>query len=238
MKKAILIVCVVALLAVTAGAAMANADGSKMFLAFKAGWYDGVTTTGNVTASFGASTTVTTASGSIGASSYNVATTDGISTGWITNKVAANTNGYTFTLVVAPGTGTSGHVGNPNANRAYISAWNLESWTGLTGHTLPAAWEVTVAGAGVVGGPQTWTAAQLFRATAPGTTAIGSVGFWYDYGGFTYTSYSAAVTAGQLFTVTVGPTGPVPETPEPGSMLALSSGLLGMLGFAIRRRKA
>ncbi|MDO8588875.1 MAG: PEP-CTERM sorting domain-containing protein [Armatimonadota bacterium] len=236
MKKVILLICAAALITSVAGAAMANADGSKIFLAFKAGWYDGVTTAANVTASFGASSSVATANGSIGASSFNVATTDGVSTGWITNKVEANTAGYTFTLVVAPGTGVSDHVGDPNANRAYISAWNLDSWTGLTGHTLPAAWVVNVSGANVVGGPQTWTAAQLFRATAPGTTAIGNVGFWYDYGGSHYTSYAAAVEAGQLFTVTIGPA-QTPETPEPGSMLALGSGLVGMIGFAIRRRR-
>lgn len=48
----------------------------------------------------------------------------------------------------------------------------------------------------------------------------------------------AAVEGGVKFTFTAAPFAEEPPIPEPGSMLALASGLVGMAGYAIRRRRA
>jgi hypothetical protein len=171
----------------------------------------------------------------LGASSYNIAATNGAGGFWITQKQAGTVNGsYSFTLVVAPGTGASvtDHVGNANEGKTYISAWNLDSWSGTTGNTLPAGYTVTVQSAHVNGGAAiVWTAAELYRASAPGTTQVGSLGFWYDYSGH-YSDFGSAYAAGEIINVTVQ------NAPEPGSILALGSGMMGLVGFAIRRRRA
>jgi hypothetical protein len=228
-----------------ASAAMADATGSKVFLSFRAGWYNGSTTVNNGTAYFGPHATPGASPSNPSAASYNIGIWDGTS-GYTTYKAAADAEGYTFTLVVAPGTGTavSDHIGDAggHANMVYISAWNIDAWTGATGYTIPNNWQVTVSGARVQGGSQTWTKGSgtdgLWRSAAPGTTAVGNVGFWFQYdnnGGAHYTDWASAVADGNTFTVTLAP---IPPTPEPGSLLALGSGLMGLVGFAVRRRRA
>ncbi|MEN6370977.1 MAG: PEP-CTERM sorting domain-containing protein [Armatimonadota bacterium] len=55
----------------------------------------------------------------------------------------------------------------------------------------------------------------------------------------TLSAFTFNVSGPATMTVTVAPKSATPpvNTPEPGSMLALGSGLVGLMGFAIRRRK-
>jgi len=105
---------------------------------------------------------------------------------------------------------------------------------GTAGRALPTDYVVTVSGAGM-SAPITWTYAQLYCGTVePTSSQTGPVGFWYTPLG----RNDAYSTSQDILTVTIGPQGEPPITPEPGSMLALGSGLVAMAGFALRRRRA
>lgn len=121
--------------------------------------------------------------------------------------------------------------------------WNLRIWTneGGAGNILLTGWLAT-AGDGPIlpstdGDPNILL--QLFHGstlvwTAPinesSTSTNPMFSYTFNYGGGNLT------TAGEAFYVVASA---IPEAPipEPGSMVALFSGLVGLVGFGIRRRK-
>jgi hypothetical protein len=115
-----------------------------------------------------------------------------------------------------------------------------------------AAIRWTATNAGTYSVTATFTGACTTGTSANVGFNLGGVSQWSDaistYGQATTYTHTFTVTAGQTFDAVV--TGrdyvmldysitdaPV-DTPEPGSMMAMASGLVGLLGFGIRRRKA
>lgn len=230
MRKVVFLLCIVALLAALASAAFANQDGSRLAVWFKAGWPG---SSGN------AATTVFLASDSLddthlltpSASSYNIATIDWTYCDTVQRVPGSPGSTYSFTLVVAPGTSVTEHSGDPHQGMVYISAWNLESYAGGAGYTLADNYRVSVSGSRMVGSTITWSKSDLLLSSAPDAASAGPVGFWYNYGGAHYSDWASAMANNTLI-VTISP------VPEPGSLVAFGSSLIGLAGFAIRRRKA
>jgi hypothetical protein len=223
MKKVVLFFCIVALLISAAQIAMASED--YWVVKFRAGFYDGAGAVGNDTLVIGAAGVTASTPDTFVSTIANIASISG-SSFLVTQRVAPVAGSpYTFNLLLAPGADFTNGTG-PNAGKVFISAWTPENYIGTPGRSLPYNWIVRVQGVGV---DVTWTYADLYRAVEPATAEVGPVGFWYDFGARS-TSYTDE-NANDFFTVTF-------PTPEPGSLMALSSGLIGFAGYAIRRRKA
>ncbi|MEN6356767.1 MAG: PEP-CTERM sorting domain-containing protein [Armatimonadota bacterium] len=144
-----------------------------------------------------------------------------------------------------------------SAEATYAVFSNNDPVNGTLGHTLkfttsPVAWYGTVVGRGGYTGD---IYLRFFSTTTASKLAGGT---WYlykgiqtvvdgkvkaealDSGKFATTESSWATStfgskfqSGDNWTLTQG----IPDVPEPGSMLAMMSGLVGLVGFGIRRRK-
>jgi len=224
-RKVILIACVVALLVMTAGAAMASK--AYWVVKFRAGVYDPgetdglYTSFGNVVVGASSSPSTSLAPNPV-STAANLSTVVGAANYGTERKDSDVPEPYTFTMAMAVGSLYPDP--DPNGKTVWISAWSPDSYLGATGRALPSNWRVTVKQGDTV--LASWNYNDLFWTADPATTAIGKVGFRYT---FQERNDAWAGVDKDLFTVIVAP--------EPGSILALSSGLIGLAGYALRRRR-
>jgi len=226
-RKFIVVAVVVALLLSVAGAAMASS--SYWVVKFRTGKLTGTTLSNLGNVILGAQTTASSTNAATPASNAaNVASAAGggfHNAEWLDSD---NPAPYVYTLTLAVGTAY------PVETPVWVTAWAPEKYLGTAGRAMPTNYVVTVDGAGMAA-PVTWTYANLYVGTVePTTSGIGPVGFWYTPLG----RNDAYGTSQDILTVTIGPAGEPPITPEPGSMVALGSGLVAMAGYALRRRRA
>ena len=111
------------------------------------------------------------------------------------------------------------------SSMVYVSAWSPDSYLAQSGRSLPANYRVTVRKG--ITTLAVWDGEDLYRATDPGTTGLGNVGFYYTP---EETNDSWAGVDKDIFTITV-------DVPEPAGVLALASGLISAAAFALRRRR-
>jgi hypothetical protein len=206
-------------------ASTAMASEAYWVVKFRAGVYDAgetdglYTNFGNVAIGASSSPSTSAAPNPVNTAA-NLAATSGGSYYGTQRLDSDNPAPYNYTVAMAVGTLY------PTGKTVWVSAWSPSSYLGATGRALPTNYIVTVKkGEDVLA---TWDYDDLYRAADPGTTAIGMVGFRYT---FDENNDSWAGVDMDLFSITVEP------VPEPGSMLALASGLVGMAGFALRRRR-
>jgi len=226
MKKLVLVLCVVTLLAGVASAALAS--DSQWCIYIRTGNLDG-TNIGNggdliLGASGGTGIGADSPFISFVATGANIASMDGA---WQKNDFSRQDTtppiSYTFNVTIGVG-------GDYAYNRVFINLWSGTKNGLSTGWDMPDNYVVTIAKGTNV---HSWTRAQMWvSGTTPssGKAAIvdgNAVGFWY-----TYDSKQSFDNSTDDFIVTIGP-----PVPEPGSILALGSGLAGLAGFAIRRRR-
>jgi hypothetical protein len=238
-RKIILGILIAVLLISVAGSAMASS--AKWVVMLRAGSLSGGSMSGFASISLGGNATPATAISNIWADTKaNIATYQGTSfysTETQDTDIAAP---YTYNFVVSMGANFNKEADNVTYKPVWVSAWNPESagFPVVSGYQLPSDYVMTVKRNGQT--LATWTHDNLYGVTGdtpapggvPGSTAPGRVGFWYNAS--VSTGYA---TSNDVFTITVGPAS-IPNTPEPGSLLALGSGLVGLAGFAIRRRRA
>jgi hypothetical protein len=231
MKKAILILCVVALIVGVATAAMAQPNTSYWGVQFTTGWYNGTSMSNGSSATLGARTgavSQTPVSGDPTNTDSAIAIWNaGAQAKYIESSPILTTPPYyQFDMKVLV-MGQYGH-----GNQVYISAFAGDGIAGSSSKGLPTNYWVTVKSVDGLTTYGSWSQSQLYVAglSFPDATVAGRQGFWYTASG-TGTGWAGGNL--QSFTVTVGP-----AVPEPGSMLALGSGMIGLVGFAIRRRRA
>ena len=137
---------------------------------------------------------------------------------WAKSKLAANVyqTGLTYNLRLVANAGT----------KAYLTAWNP---TGTS-----ADWDGTKFGYltlfEVVNG-------KLANPYSFDKNANGSNDGTGMSGTYFQKQYTIGASGYQDFVLLASATNPILTTPEPGSMLAMLSGLVGLVGFGIRRRK-
>jgi hypothetical protein len=128
--------------------------------------------------------------------------------------------GHPTTPGYAPGTGFA--AANPSWMQANMTP---NSWRTITGASFTPTFSVT----GAAGGASYWISKNgVVSAYTPGTaiTESGTYRVWAEAYGTAGYERSIAGADFQFSAV-----------PEPGSILALGSGLVGLVGFAIRRRR-
>lgn len=222
MRKVILLVCAVALL--TSLATMAMASDTSWCIYIRTGFLSGTAMSNGGDLVLGGKTgqadSPFTAWVSTGG---NIASDNGTAMQKIEFKDIDTVPPIEYVYNATLGVGT----GYNKGNAIYISAWSGSKYGLSTGYDMPTTYQVTIRkGEAVLG---QWMQADMWvGASTPAAGIVGKVGFWYTYDSMV----GSFPESTDDFTVTIGP------VPEPGSMLALGSGLLGMLGFAIRRRRA
>jgi hypothetical protein len=222
-KKIGLVICVAALLVTTAIAAMAS--DTQWCMTLRAGYYSGSTLT------YGSDVVLGVKDGASqgpihtwDSSRANLAVGDGGYNGtsqWLPVDTVPPVL-YTYHVTLGVGaTYSSGLV--------YITGWCGNKYGSLTGYDMPENYTITVKMNGqalvTLGRNDLWVGDNT-----PAGNAAGPMGFWYIYSS-RVGSFAESVDD---FTVEIGPSA---QTPEPGGLVALASGLVGMAGFAIRRRK-
>jgi hypothetical protein len=130
-------------------------------------------------------------------------------------------------------------------------SWDLRLWAGTTypagTTTLRVAWWTVATKAlptTINGVNYTYTLEVVGDATKkvvwengiPAGTSTAPVGYW-DFTNFSRIAATDAINSGIQLKFTAAPSGGTIITPEPSSMVALASGLFGLVGFGIRRRK-
>jgi len=125
-----------------------------------------------------------------------------------------------------------------------IKTWNLEASLNTVpagGNIVLSAWAIS---SGKIVSPDfyanlysgSWTAAQILAGDADKSLLWSAVKDAYGTANspqFTSEAFPTTATGSQLFTLAIGTN----SVPEPGSMVALLSGLVGLVGFGIRRKK-
>lgn len=251
MKKFLLVVCVVALIAVASAGAYATT--SSWLISIKALTLTGG---GNAAAMVGVGTTTETNTTSISSNGGAVAERTGTDTAYhVRHDVAQQAVGaedYSWNLKIGAKSATV-----PGTTVVNICLWNNQLANLGAGGELDHAlvygfykagelvkWfsdDVELMKANALAKDAAYTVdkwvstSQLLKAASnwsPTTanwgyfiqdTVTNSSGAWADVGDYSFQAFYA----------------PTPETvtPEPGSFMALGSGLIGLAGFAIRRRK-
>jgi hypothetical protein len=235
MKKAIVLACAVALLLAMATMAFASTSAtgnpSQWILTVRSGILNGTALTGGGDAQMGFNSDGT---GDGSAPSFNPAAANiqMVNHGSGANKQLEPFSlgvPYSFDLVVGIGTGYVGAGGS--ATQVYLAEWAPDKSGLATGWTLPTNYSVTVKKGVSTLATYTYATTPNFwvGTTSPAANKNGGLGFWYTYDG----AVSSFANSTDILTITVAP-----NTPEPGSLLALGSGLMGLAGFAIRRRRA
>lgn len=242
MKKSIVIACVVVLLIglVAAGAQATATNWVVAIKAYSEAWtgVDKSPTVGIGTAS------QTLASGSAAVNKAEVLATDGTSV-WTKKILAGTTTSGTFGLKIGEGggfaslniniyniaTGTGGVNTALDTSLVYTfknGATTIATFSSAANHALEVA-----AGRAVTG----WNDVALLMKPTGWANGLADRGWFYtDTTPTINSSFLALEDYSFSFDQFVTPEPPV--TPEPGSLLALGSGLIGMAGYAIRRRRA
>jgi hypothetical protein len=125
---------------------------------------------------------------------------------------------------------------NNNADTPmYITAWNLSTNNSVIapglGYSITMS-EVTTPLNGTVVPGSTYTFTNGTTVAAPATYGTsGLAGNWATW------TIPAGINNVAYFEIVAGPVSAPTTTPEPGSIVALFSGLVGLVGYGIRRRK-
>jgi hypothetical protein len=219
MRKAILLVCAITLILSSFTCAMASE--SFWTIKLRAGNIDVTSYSGSISnALIGACPDPPTVGvASFVSSAANMAIwPDNTSAQWVNSSLPAP---YVFNVRLAVGTGYQDFYGG----QVFISAWSPETYAGVTGRSLPSSYVVKVSrGATTLA---TWTHDVLGVTNELAANEVGPTGFWYAYQG----RVGSFAESSDSFTITVS------SVPEPTSLLLLGSGLVGALGFIVRKRK-